>query len=114
MSREPRAAAEEILARIARLRRFQGQDISAFGARSDERAIIERDLEVLSEASRSLPDTLKAGYPDLDWRGIADIGNVLRHGYDRLLPERLESVINERLDGLEVIIAAFISEQGQS
>lgn len=43
---------------------------------------IERAFEILSEASRHLPLELKSRYPTLNWRGIADIGNVLRHAYD--------------------------------
>lgn len=43
---------------------------------------IERAFEILSEASRHLPTDLKSRYPTLNWRGIADIGNVLRHAYD--------------------------------
>ena len=45
---------------------------------------VERCLEVVSEASRRLPTELKAGHPDIEWRKIAGIGNVLRHDYDEI------------------------------
>jgi uncharacterized protein with HEPN domain len=43
---------------------------------------VERCLEVISEASRKLPEAMKAAHPDIPWRKIAGIGNVLRHDYD--------------------------------
>jgi uncharacterized protein with HEPN domain len=46
------------------------------------RRAIERSLEIISEASRFLPDRLKASEPAIDWVGMASFGNVARHGYD--------------------------------
>lgn len=43
---------------------------------------LERGFEILSEASRGIPDDLKSNEPSIPWRNIAGIGNVLRHDYD--------------------------------
>jgi uncharacterized protein with HEPN domain len=43
---------------------------------------VERCIEIVSEATRHLPAGIKARYPDIPWRQIAGIGNVLRHDYD--------------------------------
>jgi uncharacterized protein with HEPN domain len=40
-------------------------------------------LEIISEASRHIPDDLKELAPDIPWRQIAAIGNLLRHEYQR-------------------------------
>jgi uncharacterized protein with HEPN domain len=63
--------------------------------RSDRmlRDAVERNLERISEASRHVPDAFKASYPQIQWRGIADIGNILRHGYDHVLDARIWQVI---------------------
>ena len=45
---------------------------------------VERCVEVVSESSRRLPAELKAVHPDIEWRKIAGIGNVLRHDYDEI------------------------------
>ena len=42
---------------------------------------VVRALEIISEASRHLPDDLRARHPDVPWRAIRDAGNVYRHGY---------------------------------
>jgi uncharacterized protein with HEPN domain len=49
---------------------------------------VERCIEIVSEASRHIPDEAKARYPDVPWRQIAGIGNVLRHDYD-FIDERI-------------------------
>ena len=44
---------------------------------------VERGLEIIPEASRHVSDDLKALAPDIPWRQIAAIGNLLRHEYQR-------------------------------
>lgn len=43
---------------------------------ADRRTVyaVRRCLEIISEASRRLPDELKARHPDIRWRGMADAG----------------------------------------
>jgi uncharacterized protein with HEPN domain len=31
-----------------------------------------------------MPEALKLEHPNIDWRGVTDIENVLRHAYDRV------------------------------
>jgi uncharacterized protein with HEPN domain len=38
-------------------------------------------LEILSEASRRLPDELKARHPAIAWKDMAGAGNIYRHDY---------------------------------
>jgi uncharacterized protein with HEPN domain len=43
------------------------------------RQAIERNSEIISEASRRLPAAMKTRHPEVAWRDIAAIGNILRH-----------------------------------
>jgi uncharacterized protein with HEPN domain len=43
---------------------------------------VTRALEIISEASRRLPDELKQRHPEIAWAGVAAAGNVYRHEYD--------------------------------
>jgi uncharacterized protein with HEPN domain len=53
------------------------------------RAAFERFLEVLSEASRHVPEDLKRHRAEIPWRRVADLGNWLRHAYDGVDPQLL-------------------------
>lgn len=59
-------------------------DIDQAAFREDRKTFhaVTRCLEVISEATRRLPDDLKARHSHLPWRDIADAGNVYRHEYD--------------------------------
>jgi uncharacterized protein with HEPN domain len=43
---------------------------------------VTRCLEIISEASRRLPDELKARHPSIQWRDMAAAGNIYRHEYE--------------------------------
>jgi uncharacterized protein with HEPN domain len=43
---------------------------------------VTRCLEIISEASRRLPNDVKARHPAIGWRQIAGAGNVYRHDYE--------------------------------
>jgi uncharacterized protein with HEPN domain len=43
---------------------------------------VTRCLEIISEASRRLPDDLKARHPAIAWKQMAGAGNVYRHDYE--------------------------------
>ena len=74
------------------------------------RAAFERFLEILSEASRHVPEQWKASHgPTIPWRKVADLGNHIRHAYHRLDAEILWSIYEHDLGGLEVAIDRMLA-----
>lgn len=71
---------------------------------------VERELEIISEASRRLPDTLKEKHPEISWRQVADIGNILRHAYQRVEPELLRSIIRNHLPAMKRAVSGMMRE----
>ncbi len=73
------------------------------------RAAFERFLEIISEASRHIPDEMKASSPETQWRRIGDIGNHLRHAYHRVDAEILWRLHEDgELRALKSVIRKFI------
>lgn len=69
------------------------------------RAAFERFLEIVSEASRHIPAEWKAtDSPDIDWPAIANLGNIIRHVYQRVDLDILWSVYQDDLGPLEAAI----------
>jgi len=74
-----------------------GFELERFVGDRRARQPVERNLEVLSEASRRIPHGLKAGEPDIDWAGLASLGHVLRHEYQRVDPVLLWTLPTDEL-----------------
>lgn len=86
------------------------KSVKEYRADPDCAAAVERYLERLSEASRHLPQDLKDKYPTIDWRGVADIGNVLRHAYDQVSDRRVLQAVTEDLPALKAAIEAMLAD----
>jgi uncharacterized protein with HEPN domain len=63
--------------------------------------LVERGVEIISEASCHLPDDLKARNPEIPWQKVAGIGNVLRHNYESIAAPVLWKLVQADLPTLE-------------
>jgi uncharacterized protein with HEPN domain len=73
------------------------------------RAAFERFVEILSEASRSVPDDLKLSNEHIPWKRIANIGNHLRLAYHQTDPELLWNLIaHQHLADLKATCELFL------
>jgi len=102
---------EHILAAISAIEdytRSMGED--AFLADPLRIDAVERNLERISEATRHIPDAVKAGHPRIPWRDIAGVGNILRHDYPRVDPREIWRTIDRDLNPLRETIEAILSE----
>ena len=75
--------------------------LQAFEPDKRKRWLVERGIEIISEASRHLGDELKARHPEIPWSKVAGIGNVLRHEYERVAYDVLWRVVHDDLPPLE-------------
>lgn len=73
---------------------------------ADRRTVyaVTRCLEIISEASRRVPDEIKARHPGIPWRDIAGAGSIYRHDYQSLMEERLWATATTRLRALLVAV----------
>ncbi len=101
---------EDIKGGVGRIRRLvAGKTLDDLRRDEVAWAAFERFLEVISEASRSLPDGWKAEQPQIPWRQVADLGNRLRHVYRDVNPQALWAIYENDLDPLEAAIDAMLA-----
>jgi uncharacterized protein with HEPN domain len=74
------------------------------------RLAVERSFEIICEASRRIPDNVKAQQPDIDWRGMLDLGNRLRHAYHRVEPSILWEIAQRDLPPLKAFAERIMRE----
>jgi len=69
---------------------------------------VTRALEIISEASRRLPDDMRARHPHLPWRAIRDVGNFYRHQYDDVVELYVWETVQNHLGPLLTAVLAEI------
>ncbi len=70
-------------------------------------AVIRR-LEIIGEAVKNLPPEFRAEYPDVQWRQIAGMRDVLIHGYFGVDLDLTWKVVKSDLPELERKIAGIL------
>jgi uncharacterized protein with HEPN domain len=102
MEKDPAIYVHHILEAIANIETdTAGYDFEKFRADRRARQLVERNLEILSEASRRLPKKLKEDEAHISWRAIAGVGNVLRHDYHETYPTVLWDTCKKDLKPLK-------------
>jgi uncharacterized protein with HEPN domain len=85
-------------------RKLRGRSVNDFHADRDVRQIVERSLEIISEASRRLTPELQKLAPEIPWRQVADFGNVLRHAYFDVDPDIVWDIATKQLAPLRAAL----------
>jgi uncharacterized protein with HEPN domain len=66
---------------------------------------------IISEATRHIPENLKNARPEVPWKDVHGLGNVLRHEYRRIDSDILWSIVTENLADLDRAAEILLAEQ---
>lgn len=89
---------------IERVRGVLGElSLDAFEDDWQKQWLIERGVEIVSEASRHLTAELKNRHPEIPWTKVAGIGNVLRHDYGNIAAPIIWKLVRDELPPLESV-----------
>ena len=69
----------------------------------------QRALEIVSEASRHIPEHLRLTEPETNWAQIRAIGNLLRHEYHRASDKVIWNVITEHFNELRPVLIRMLA-----
>jgi uncharacterized protein with HEPN domain len=96
----------DIIEAIERIRAVLGDmplDVFEKNWQRQRQWLVERGVEIVSEASRRLADELKARHPEIPWQKVAGIGNVLRHDYESIAAPVMWKLAQADLPALEEV-----------
>jgi uncharacterized protein with HEPN domain len=88
-----------------------GRDRVAFLA--DEMAFDAtlRNLEILGEAVKGIPEAVRARHPEINWRGVAGFRNVLAHTYFAVDEDTLWDIITNKVSLLRMQLERVTEDQ---
>lgn len=97
---------EHILESIEVLGEYvQGADLDRLSANRMMQDAVIRRLTIIGEAANNLSARLKSRYPDIPWRLMADLRNVIVHEYHRVDWQIVWDVVTRDLPALVDSIA---------
>ena len=111
MQRDYKTYLEDILEAIDKIERYT--DKLNFNDFRDNELVVDgvvRNLEIIGEAVKKVPEEMRAKYSDIEWSKIAGIRDILIHAYFIVDIEILWDVVKNKLPTLKSEISHIIDE----
>jgi len=112
MARKVGHALHDMLEAIDRVEQITlGKTFTDFEKSWEMRWLVQRAIEIISEASRAIPDELTDTRPEIPWLRVRGIGNVLRHDYAAISDPIIWKVVIDELPPLKQALMAIAALQ---
>jgi uncharacterized protein with HEPN domain len=72
---------------------------------------VTRSIEIIGEASKNIPDSIKAEYPSLPWKQMAGMRDKLIHAYFGIDTETLWEAAKNNIPTLKAPIEKILKEK---
>jgi len=70
---------------------------------------VVRNLEIIGEAAKHMSDDLRGELPDIEWRKIAAMRNMLAHAYFGIDNDILWDVVQNRVPALAATVGRYLT-----
>ena len=112
-AREWRLRIEDMLEAIGRIEEFtHGMDLDAFIEDRRTSDAVIRNLEIIGEAARNVPDDAASRHPEVPWKKARQMRNVLAHAYFGVDLPTVWETIQEDLPPLKSNLAKILRDTG--
>jgi uncharacterized protein with HEPN domain len=111
MSRDWRVYLDDIAQSCDKIRRFT-RDLTAAQFRADDRTYdaVLRNLEVIGEAAKHVPQSVRDRMPDVAWRKVAGLRDMIAHAHFGIDDSIVWDIIETRVPELQDAIERFLDE----
>jgi uncharacterized protein with HEPN domain len=115
MRRDFRLYLDDILEAIHQIRTYLAdQDEEAFTKDRKTQDAIVRNLEIIGEAAGKLPEQIQKDEPEIDWRKITGLRNILVHEYFGINLPIVWDVVQNKLGPLEASCRRIMKKAAES
>jgi len=112
--KEIRIFIEDILKSIEKIEEYvHGMSREEFFRSSQVQDAVMRRLEIMGEAAKKVPEGFRSKYPEVPWKLIAGMRDVLIHGYFDVNLERVWVIVEKDLPDLKRKISRILKEMNR-
>jgi len=105
---------EDILNSIKNIGEFsKNLDKDKFSKNNLRQSAIIRQLEIIGEAVKNIPNSFREKYPKIAWKDIAGLRDILSHAYFGVNLDRVWKIIESDLPKLKEEIISININRGQ-
>ena len=108
MKKDPRIYLAQILERIDRILQYTSGGKEAFLSDPLIQDAVIRNLEVIGEATKRIPQEDKMRHPAIPWKGFAGLRDILIHQYEGVDLARIWLIVERDLSGLRNAIGSIL------
>jgi uncharacterized protein with HEPN domain len=112
MSRDSKIYLDDVSEAIDLIYDFvSGYDFAKFTRDAKTQSAVIRQLEIIGEAVKRLPENVRLRRSEVDWRKAAAMRDVLIHHYSHVDLEIIWEVIHNRLPQLKTAVRELLSDE---
>ncbi len=78
----------------------KGETLHSFSIDRKLRSAVERQLEIVGEAARRVSADFQNAHPEIPWRNIIGLRNLLIHEYGEVKVDRVWVIVTDNLNDL--------------
>jgi uncharacterized protein with HEPN domain len=109
MPRDYKVFLEDILEAIGKIHHYtSGLSLHAFTADGKTFDAVIRNLEIIGEAVKQIPEDIRSQRPEVEWRRVGRLRDILIHQYFGVDAQIVWDVIQNKLVPLEQAIKALL------
>ena len=112
MSRSIRLYLQDILNSIRKIKQYTSQTTQS-ELLENEQAFdaVVYNLQIIGEATRKIPEEIRNRQPQVEWKNVIGIRNVITHAYFSIDDEVVWDIIQTKLDPLQSCVQQILETE---